>query len=124
MTRTQGANTSEGLSILTSMLPAMESKIRVLKMRRVALHNCLPHLDKETIKEHWEDYELDDQHNSHAYNNYSYQRYVSTFDINTLADRQQLLVALGSLSSSVEQYMPHSANCVKCKTNKKHDLIE
>ena len=38
-----------------------------------------------------------------------------------MADHQQLLVALGSLSSSVEQYMPHSANCVKCK---KQDLIE
>ena len=54
----------------------------------------------------------------------SYQRYVSNFDINTVADRQQLLVALGSLSSSVEQYMPHSANCVKCKKNKKQDLVE
>ena len=41
-----------------------------------------------------------------------------------MADRQQLLVALGSLSSSVEQYMPHSANCVKCKKNKRQDLIE
>ena len=35
-----------------------------------------------------------------------------------------MLVALGSLSSSVEQSIPHSANCVKCKTNKKQDLIE
>ena len=42
----------------------------------------------------------------------------------TVADCQQLLVALGSLSSSVEQYMLHSANCVKCKKNKKQDLIE
>ena len=42
----------------------------------------------------------------------------------TVADCQQLLVALGSLSSSVEQYMPHSANCVKCKKNKRQDLIE
>ena len=41
-----------------------------------------------------------------------------------MADHQQLLVALGSLSSSVEQYMPHSANCVKCKKNKRQDLIE
>ena len=56
--------------------------------------------------------------------NYGYWRYVSKFDINTVADHQQLLVALGSLSSSVEQYMPHSANCVKCKKNKKQDLIE
>ena len=55
---------------------------------------------------------------------YGYRRYVSKFDINTVADCQQLLVALGSLSSSVEQYMPYSANCVKCKTNKRQDLIE
>ena len=55
---------------------------------------------------------------------YGYHRYVSNFNINTVADRQQLLVALGSLSSSVEQYMPHSANCVKCKKNKRQDLIE
>ena len=67
---------------------------------------------------------LDDQHDSHMYNDYSYQRYVSNFNINTVADCQQWLVALGSLSSSVEQYMPHSANCVKCKTNKKQYLIE
>ena len=52
------------------------------------------------------------------------QRYVSNFDINTGADHQQLLVALGSLSSSVEQYMAHSAYCVKCKMNKKQNLIE
>ena len=31
----------------------------------------LPH-DKETVKEHWDDYKLDDQHNSHAYEDYSY----------------------------------------------------
>ena len=55
---------------------------------------------------------------------YGYHRYVSNFNINTMADHQQLLVALGSLSSSVEQYMPHSANCVKCKKNKRQDLIE
>ena len=61
---------------------------------------------------------------SYVYDAYGYQRYVSNFDIDTVADCQQLLVALGSLSSSVEQYMPHSANCVKCKTNKKHNLIE
>ena len=54
---------------------------------------------------------------------YGYHRYVSNFDINTVTDHQQLLGALGSLSSSVEQYMPHSANCVKCKKNKRQDLI-
>ena len=71
--------------------------------------------------EHWDG---DKNDPDSAYDDYSYQRYVSNFDINTVADQQQLLVALGSLSSSVEQYMPHSANCVKCKKNKKHDLIE
>ena len=35
----------------------------------------------------------------------------------TVADHQQLLVALGSLSSSVEQYMPHSANCMFLMTS-------
>ena len=67
---------------------------------------------------------MDAQNNSHMDDDYGYWRYVSDFDINTVADHQQLLVALGSLSSSVEQYMPHSANCVKCKKNKKQDLVE
>ena len=67
---------------------------------------------------------MDAQHGSHMDDDYSYQRYVSNFNINTVTDHQQLLVALGSLSSSVEQYMPHSANCVKCKNNKRQDLIE
>ena len=83
-----------------------------------------PPRDKVTIKDHWEDYELDGQHDSHMDNDYGYWRYVSNYNINTVADRQQLLVALGSLSSSVEQYMPHSANCVKCKNNKRQDLIK
>ena len=83
-----------------------------------------PPQDEDTIKDHWEDYELDGQYNSHMDDDYGYHRYVSNFDINTVADHQQLLVALGSLSSSVEQYMPHSANCVKCKNNKRQDLIE
>ena len=90
---------------------------------------CSPQLftppwDKDIVKDHWEDYKLDNQHDSHVYDDYDYQRYVSNFNINTVADRQQLLVALGSLSSSVEQYMPHSVNCVKCKNNKRQDLIE
>ena len=83
-----------------------------------------PPRDEETVKDHSEDYKLDGQHNSHMDDDYGYWRYVSNFDINTVADCQQLLVALGSLSSSVEQYMLHSANCVKCRTNKRQDLIE
>ena len=63
--------------------------------------------------DHWDD--MSNKPNSHVYNDYGYWRYVSAFDINTVADRQLLLVALGSLSSSVEQNIPHSANCVKCK---------
>ena len=43
-----------------------------------------PPQDKDTIKDHWEDYELDNQHNSHAYDDYGYQRYVSNFDINSV----------------------------------------
>ena len=64
-----------------------------------------PPRDKGTIKDHWKDHKLDDQHNSHMYDDYGYQRYVSNFNINTVADCQQLRVALGSLSSSVEQYV-------------------
>ena len=81
-----------------------------------------PPPDKDSIMEHW-DGDINAP-NSYAYNDYSYQRYISNFNINTVTDHQQLLVALGSLSSSVEQYMPHSANCVKCKNNKRQDLIE
>ena len=72
----------------------------------------------------WDDVGDKNDPGSYVYDDYGYQRYVFNFDINTVADCQQLLVALGSLSSSVEQYMPHSANCVKCKMNKKQDLIE
>ena len=72
--------------------------------------------------DHWKDDYKDYDPGPHVYD--SYQRYVSDFNINTVADCQQLLVALGSLSSSVEQYMPRSANCVKCKMNKKQNLIE
>ena len=78
--------------------------------------------DENSIMEHWDGDKNDPD--SYAYNDYGYQGYVSNFDISTVADRQQLLVAMGSLSSNVEQYMPHSANCVKCKKNKKHDLIK
>ena len=45
-----------------------------------------PPQDKDTIKDHWEDYELDAQHDSHMDDDYSYQRYVSNFNINTVAD--------------------------------------
>ena len=90
----------------------------------VSLWLFTPPQDEDTVQDHWEDYKLDAQYDSHIYDNYRYSRYVSDFDIETVADHQQLLVALGSLSSSVEQYMPHSANSVKCKTNKKQDLIE
>ena len=81
-----------------------------------------PPWDKETVKDYWEDHELDNQHNSHMYDDYGYWRYVSNFDINTVADCQPLLVALGGLSSSVEQYMPHSAHCVKCKKCKRNKI--
>ena len=88
---------------------------------------CSPQLftppqDKDTIMDSWDN----DKNNPtfYIYDDYGFRRYVSNFNINTVADCQQLLVALGSLSSSVEQYMPHSANCVKCKKNKKQDLIE
>ena len=109
------------------MLPAMVSKnpssSEDKEMGR-SLWLFTPPQDEDTVKDHWEDYKLNDQHDSYAYDDYGYQRYVSNFNINTVTDHQQLLVVLGSLSSSVEQYMPHSANCVKCKNNKRQDLIE
>ena len=57
--------------------------------------------DKDTIMEHWDGDKNDPD--SYVYKDYSYWRYVSNFNINTVADCQQLLVALSSLSSSVEQ---------------------
>ena len=57
----------------------------------------------------WDDDRDKNDPSSYVYKDYGYWRYVSNFNINTVADCQQLLVALGSLSSSVEQYMPHSA---------------
>ena len=69
---------------------------------------------EDTVMHGWDD--NDKNHpDSYAYDDYSYWRYMSDFNINMVADHQQLLVALGSLASSVEQYMPHSINCVKCK---------
>ena len=50
--------------------------------------------DKDTIMVQWDDGDKNDPA-SYIYDNYSYQRYVSNFNINTVADRQQLLVALG-----------------------------
>ena len=94
------------------------------EMKGHSLRLFTPPQDEDTVKDHWEDYKLDNQHDSHVDNDYSYHRYISKFDIDTVANHQQLLVALGSLSSSVEQYMPHSADCVKCKKNKRQDLIE
>ena len=70
----------------------------------------------------WDDKDNDPA--SHIYDDYSYWRYVSDFNINTKAHHQQLLVALGSLASSVGQYMPHSINCVKCKKKSGQGLIE
>ena len=79
---------------------------------------CSPQLftlpqDEDTIMDHWDD--MGNKPDSQVYKDYGYQRYDSAFNIDTVTDHQQLLVALGSLSSSVEQYMHHSANCVKCK---------
>ena len=52
----------------------------------------------------WDDDGDKNDPRSCIYDDYGYQRYVSNFNINTVADCQQLLVALSSLSSSVEQY--------------------
>ena len=81
-----------------------------------------PHSNEDTEMHGWDDEDNDPP--SHIYNDYSYRRCVSNFNINTETNHQQLLVALGSLASSVEQYMPHSVNCVKCKKKSGQGLIE
>ena len=81
-----------------------------------------PRSNEDTKIHGWDDEDNDPA--SHIYDDYGYRRYVSDFNINTKAHRQQLLVALGSLASSVEQYMPHSINCVKCKKKSGQGLIE
>ena len=116
----------------TSMLPAMVSKTPLWRMKRwVALHDCLPHLEtripSKTIGKitSWTPSMTPTWMMTTAIIGMSListltqwlrsHRYVSNFNSNTVADLQQLLVALGSLSSSVEQYIPHSANVRKIR---------
>jgi hypothetical protein len=76
----------------------------------------------------------DDQDNnldSHAYDDYGYNRLVSTnFTVCTLTkdEKLQLLSSLSSLENRVElicnKCSSNSSNCVKCKTHKTQDKIE
>jgi hypothetical protein len=77
----------------------------------------------------------DDQDNnldSHAYNDYGYNRLVSTnFTVCTLTNdkKSQLLSSLSSLENRVELFCNNKcssnlSNCVKCKTHKNQDKIE
>jgi hypothetical protein len=77
----------------------------------------------------------DDQDNnpdSHAYDDYGYNRLVSTnFTVCTLTkdEKLQLLSSLSSLENGVELFCNNkcssdSSNCVKCKTHKTQDKIE
>jgi hypothetical protein len=74
----------------------------------------------------------DNNPDSHAYNDYGYNRLVSTnFTICTLTkdDKLQLLSSLSSLESRVELFCNNkcssdSSSCVKCKTQKTQDKIE
>jgi hypothetical protein len=77
----------------------------------------------------------DDQDNnldSHAYDNYGYNRLVSTnFTVCTLTndEKSQLLSSLSSLESRVKLFCNNKcssklSNCVKCKTHKNQDKIE
>jgi hypothetical protein len=77
----------------------------------------------------------DDQDNnpdSHAYDDYGYNRLVSTnFTICTLTKdkKLQLLSSLSSLESRVELFCinkcsSNSSDCVRCKTLKNQDMIE
>jgi hypothetical protein len=74
----------------------------------------------------------DNNPDSHAYDDYGYNRLVSTnFTICTLTNdkKTQLLSSLSSLESRVELFCnnkcsSNSSNCVKCKTQKTQDKIE
>jgi hypothetical protein len=74
----------------------------------------------------------DNNLDSHAYNDYGYNRLVSTnFTICTLTKdkKLQLLSSLSSLESGVELFCNNKcssklSNCVKCKTYKNQDKIE
>jgi hypothetical protein len=77
----------------------------------------------------------DDQDNnldSHAYDDYGYNRLVSTnFTVCTLTkdEKLQLLSSLSSLESRVELFCNNKcsanlSNCVRCKTLKNQDMIE
>jgi hypothetical protein len=74
----------------------------------------------------------DNNPDSHAYNDYGYNRLVSTnFTVCTLTNdkKSQLLSSLSSLESKVELFCNNKcssklSNCVKCKTQKTQDKIE
>jgi hypothetical protein len=73
----------------------------------------------------------DNNPDSHAYDDYGYNRLVSTnFTICTLTEdkKLQLLSSLSSLESRVElicnKCSSDSSNCVKCKTHKNQDKIK
>jgi hypothetical protein len=73
----------------------------------------------------------DNNPDSHAYDDYGYNRLVSTnFTICTLTKdkKSQLLSSLSSLESRVELFCnkcsSDSSNCVRCKTHKTQDKIE
>jgi hypothetical protein len=75
--------------------------------------------------------DLDNNLDSHAYNNYGYNRLVSTnFTICTLTkdEKLQLLSSLSSLESRVElicnKCSSDLSNCVSCKTQKTQDKIK
>jgi hypothetical protein len=73
----------------------------------------------------------DNNPDSHAYDDYGYNRLVSTnFTVCTLTnnEKSQLLSSLSSLESRVgilfHKCSSNSSNCVKCKTCKNQDKIE
>jgi hypothetical protein len=74
----------------------------------------------------------DNNPDSHAYNDYGYNKLVSTnFTICTLTkdEKLQLLSSLSSLENRIELFCnnkcsANSSNCVRCKTLKNQDMIE
>jgi hypothetical protein len=86
---------------------------------------------KQREERRFRDDDRDNNLDSHAYDDYGYNRLVSTnFTICTLTkdEKLQLLNSLISLESRVELFCnkcsSNSSKCVRCKTQKTQDKIE
>jgi hypothetical protein len=116
--------TMAGISCL-SLTPAPSKQLSHAPSNRLSK-------GKQREVRHFGGDDRDNNLDSHAYNDYGYNRLVSTnFTVCTLTKdkKLQLLSSLSSLGSRVELFCNNncsskSSNCVKCKTHKNQDKIE